>query len=69
MTTMVTTVKHANIRKYRHPMVAIAVAPGVTYVMHATKYVDVAKATPLERMFVGYTSLLYTKDAASMKKP
>lgn len=60
-------------RKYLQPIVAIAVAPGVTYVcfmltyivlieitrakgtltMHATKYVVVAKATPLDLILVG----------------
>ena len=44
--------------KYLYPMVAIAVAPGVTNVMHAAKYVNVARATPSERIFVGKISLL-----------
>jgi hypothetical protein len=44
--------------KYLYPMFAIAVAPGVTNVMHAAKYVNVARATPSERIFVGKISLL-----------
>jgi hypothetical protein len=58
MITTVIDVKHTNKRKYRQPMVAIAVAPGVTYVMQPQKYVDVARATPLDRIFVGNISLL-----------
>jgi len=39
-------------------MVAMAVAPGVTKVMHEMKYVVVASATPEERMLVGRISAL-----------
>lgn len=44
--------------KYPYPIFAIAVAPGVTNVTQLTKYVVVAIATPLERMFVGRISAL-----------
>lgn len=44
--------------KYLYPILAIAVAPGVTNVMHDTKYVVVANATPSDRMFVGRISAL-----------
>jgi hypothetical protein len=41
-----------------YPILAIAVAPGVTNVMQLTKYVVVAIATPLDLMFVGNISAL-----------
>jgi hypothetical protein len=44
--------------KYLYPIFAIAVAPGVTNVMHEIKYVVVANATPEDRMLVGRISAL-----------
>jgi hypothetical protein len=38
--------KYYLLTKYLYPILAIAVAPGVTNVMHAVKYVNVDSATP-----------------------
>jgi hypothetical protein len=48
-----TSVKQAKTMKYLYPMFATAVVLGATKVMHAAKYVKVARATPEDGMLVG----------------